>query len=372
MAAKHNTKNERIKHAYMAYLRDADGHSPSSIHAAAAAVAHFEETTKHKDFAQFHIEQAKRFKRVLAETRNINGRPLAKSTISARLRHLRNFFKWLAERPGYKSRISHPDCDYFNPPTNDERIASARRERPVPEIGQVLQVLRSMPFATPIERRDRALVAFTLLSGARDDAIASLNIGHVDLERRTVFQDARNVRTKNRKTFTSAFFPVGNEVEAIVVDWVAYMREVEHYGADDPLFPATLIGLDSDGQFAVVGLKREHWRDAGRIRAVFKRAFRAAGLPYSNPHLIRKTLERMIQKSRPTPEEEKAWSQNLGHEHLRTTINSYGTVPEHRQIEVMDGLRAKLAKSSAGDDGDPDPETVAKVLAYIDKIRRPS
>jgi hypothetical protein len=147
-----------------------------------------------------------------------------------------------------------------------------------------------------------------------------------------------------------------------VVDWVGYLREVEQYGADDPLFRATLVGLDADGQFAAFGLKREHRRDPGRIHAVFRRAFRTAALPYSNPHLLRRTLEHMIQNRRPTPEQEKAWSQNLGHEHLRTTINSYGQVPECRQIEVMDELRAKLA-SGGGDFGDPDPETVAKVLA---------
>ena len=32
---------------------------------------------------------------------------------------------------------------------------------------------------------------------------------HVDVTRRTVFQDAREVRTKRAETFTSDFFPVG-------------------------------------------------------------------------------------------------------------------------------------------------------------------
>jgi hypothetical protein len=56
-------------------------------------------------------------------------------------------------------------------------------------------------------------LAFTILSGARDDAIASMLERHVNLEERTVFQDAREVRTKNRKTFTSTFFPVGTDIE---------------------------------------------------------------------------------------------------------------------------------------------------------------
>jgi integrase len=76
-----------------------------------------------------------------------------------------------------------------------------------------------MPVGTDTEKRDRALIAFALLSGARDNAIASLALKHVDLPRRIVFQGARDVRTKNRKTFTTWFFPVGDDVEKIVVDW---------------------------------------------------------------------------------------------------------------------------------------------------------
>lgn len=46
-----------------------------------------------------------------------------------------------------------------------------------------------MPAKTDLERRDRALIAFALLSGARDNAIASLSLRHVDVARRRVYQD---------------------------------------------------------------------------------------------------------------------------------------------------------------------------------------
>ena len=77
-----------------------------------------------------------------------------------------------------------------------------------------------MPEDSVIERRNRALVAFTLLTGARDSAIASLKLKHVDLEAGSVFQDARDVNTKGSKTFTTYFFPVGDEIHKIVREWV--------------------------------------------------------------------------------------------------------------------------------------------------------
>ena len=73
-----------------------------------------------------------------------------------------------------------------------------------------------MPSDTEIERRNRALIAFTLLTGARDSAIASMKLKHVDLIANSVSQDAREVNTKFSKTFTTFFFPVGDEILSIV------------------------------------------------------------------------------------------------------------------------------------------------------------
>lgn len=39
-----------------------------------------------------------------------------------------------------------------------------------------------------------------------------------------------------------------------------------------------------------------------------------------------------------TPEQFKAWSQNVGHECVLTTLTSYGKVPAARQAELIRGL----------------------------------
>ena len=46
-------------------------------------------------------------------------------------------------------------------------------------------------------------------------------------------------------------------------------------------------------KFEVAGLARRHWSNAGPIRAVFRDAFRLAGLMYFNPHSFRKTLAQL-------------------------------------------------------------------------------
>ncbi|MCH8161646.1 MAG: hypothetical protein IIB88_07105 [Chloroflexi bacterium] len=59
--------------------------------------------------------------------------------------------------------------------------------------------------------------------------------------------------------------------------------------------------------------------------------------------VFRRTLARLGQVVCKTPEEMKAWSQNLGHEDVMTTFRSYGHVHSDRQRQVLAGLRAGKA-----------------------------
>lgn len=342
---KHHPKNERVKRQYLIWLQEAKRLSPHSIDQKAAAIALFEASTNYKDFAAFHIEQARNFKKRQAETiHDATGKPLAKATIKSRFDALKAFLLWLADQPGYRSKIKHSDAEYFNIAANDAAIATAKREKHAPELEQVHFVLDGMKTETPFEKRARAIIAFTLLTGARDDAIASMSLSHVNLKEREVFQDARDVRTKFRKTFPTWFFPVGGQAEAIFMDWVQYLQTDWQFGASDPLFPSTLLGLDANGKLGPVSFKREHWKNAGAIRKAFKDAFVAAGLPYFKPHSIRDTLTQLGQNICKSPEEYKAWSQNLGHDDVLVTFTSYGPVSSKRQAEIIRNLGASKNK----------------------------
>ena len=68
----------------------------------------------------------------------------------------------------------------------------------------------------------------------------------------------------------TTFFPVGGDIRDEVVNWVKYLRGEKLWGLNDPLFPATKIGLTSKHQFYAVGIDRKHWSSAGPIRKVFK------------------------------------------------------------------------------------------------------
>jgi integrase len=343
----HHAPNERIKRAYLTYLAEAKGFSEASLDGVVKALSRFETYTKFRDFKVFHIEQAKGFKAHLADQTSARTKDqLSKATLYATLSALRRFFIWLAGQPGYKSRISYSDAEYFNLSAKETRIAKAHREARVPTLEQIRHVIQSMPATTDIERRDRALVAFTILTGARDGAIASIKLKHLDIEQGRLDQDARQVNTKFSKSFTTWFFPVGDDIRRVVVEWVDYLRREKLWGLDDPLFPATKIVVGETRQFETSGLDRKHWSSAGPIRKIFKDAFARAGLAYFNPHSFRKTLALLGGRICKSPEEYKAWSQNLGHEHVLTTFSSYGDVAGHRQAEIIRALGAGEERAS--------------------------
>ena len=336
---KHNSANERIKRKYFAFLKEAKRHSEPTIDTAAKALNRFEVYSKYRDFKSFHFEQAIAFKRHLAEQKGqISGKQLSKSTLHATLCQLKRFFQWLSMQPGYKSRIQYTDAEYFNLSDKDTRIATARRPQKAPTLEQIKHVIAAMLSETEIEKRNRALVAFTLLTGARDSAIASMKLKHIDLATKCVHQDAREVDTKFSKSFITYFFPVGDEVHQVVAEWVSYLREKKLWGNDDPLFPSTRMEVGASQQFEVAGLDRKHWRTTSPIRTIFHNAFTAAGLPYFNPHSFRDTLVKFGEQICKTPEAFKAWSQNLGHEKVLTTFLSYGEVACQRQGEIIQDL----------------------------------
>ena len=110
-------------------------------------------------------------------------------------------------------------------------------------------MLDAMPAGSEIEQRDRALVAFAILSGARDRAIVFFKLKYIDIESELIEQDARQVRTKRAKTFTTWFFPVGEDIRNIFVDWMAYLREKKGFGPEEPLFPKSRT-ISSRGAFS--------------------------------------------------------------------------------------------------------------------------
>jgi len=285
---KYCPENERVKRDYSFFLQAAAGKQDATIDAALRAIERFETSTDRKPFSKFHVEQARSFRSSLVDQTGRDGAKLSAATITTALKHLRNFFLWLSQEPGFRSKLNANDANYFTPSEQDRRIAGARREGPIPTLDEVTHVLRVMPSTTVIEKRNRAVIAFAILTGARDGALASFRLKHINLSARTVFQDGREVNTKRRKTFVTHFSRSAGSPSTLLRTTFAILADELGCGPNYPLFPATRMAQSEDRNFAAVGLMRTPWRTTGPIRQIFRDAFATAGLPYVNPHSFRR------------------------------------------------------------------------------------
>jgi len=261
------------------------------------------------------------------------GQRLSRATVFSKLNALRAFFQWLSTQPGYRSHLTSADAEFFGLSDKEARIAQAITERPVPTIGPDPTVAAKHACRHRHRAAQPGRCGLHLLTGARDGAIASLKRKHVDVVDGKVVQDAREVRTKFSKTFTTWFFPVGEDIRQIVVDWVHYLDTLQLFGPTDPLFPATRIMQDQyhlfqDGRPLARALVQCHAH-----QGYLKDAFTSAGLPYANPHSFRKTVVTARRARMPEHRRSSRLESNLGHEQVSTTFTSYGQVGADRQAD---------------------------------------
>jgi len=350
----------RIKRDFLRYLKEARGKSEATLDSSRKALARFEDYTGARDFKTFRREQAIGFKERLGETNaQRTGETLSRSTQASTLVALKEFFTWLAWQPGFKSKIHVPDIDYFSPSNRDLATAKAPRLRDFPSLEQVRAAIAAMPSETVIDRRNRALIAFTILTGMRDRAMVSLSLRHIDVSKSPplVRQEPDRVDTKFAKSINTYFFPLGDDLRDIVLCWAEELQTDHLFGPNDPLFPKTRVMQGDDRSFRAAGIEAIRWSDASPVRAIFRQAFVDAGLPYFPPHSLRHTLGHLMQTVCRTPKQIRAWSQNLGHENVATTLTSYGTIDPHQQGDVI----GTISLNPVEQDGD----LIAKIRALV-------
>jgi integrase len=331
-------KNEKIKRKYWAWLRGPEGMSELSIRAVENAIGKYEDSTKYEDFALFSPKKAGMFKKYLAT--NISSRSGITLGLTSRyyiLRHVERFFAWLSSQPGYKSRISSNDAMYLKLSKNDRRQALSPKMPKYPSLEQV-KTLCSFPIDTEIDQRDRALIAFTALTGMRDKAIVTLSMRCYEQESKLVKQlPSMGVETKFRKDIYTTLLPIDTDLLKYFEKWYTYLQTEKKFGLDNPIFPTTEVGLIGPNHHAyeAKGISKLFWSSAEPMRGIFRRRSKQVGIPYFYPHTFRHFVTAETEKHLSTPEQMKALSQNLGHEHIATTYRSYGAIDPGRVNEVV-------------------------------------
>lgn len=109
------------------------------------------------------------------------------------------------------------------------------------------------------------------------------------------------------------------------------------FGPEDALFPRPERRL-ANGKFVFETVSRDIYANGSVVNEVFKAAFTQVQMHPYGAHSIRKTLVQEMNDRDMTLAEQKAWSQNLGHENFATTVSSYLPVSDQDQGRLIRGM----------------------------------
>jgi site-specific recombinase XerC len=128
----------------------------------------------------FSNKKADQFKKYLAaKINNKSGKLLGLKSQNHHLRQHREFYLWLSTQPGYKSRIGVNEAMYLQLSKKERQMATAPSEPKYPTLS-LIKNMCSFPITNEIDQRDRALIAFTAITGIRDKAVVTLRLGCYD------------------------------------------------------------------------------------------------------------------------------------------------------------------------------------------------
>lgn len=355
-----NAKNEKVKNKYFEFLTESQGYSQLTITAIKKSIYRYEEFTDFEDFSKFNKKRAIEIKKWLEEKKDLRtNKNISITTVYHYLRHIKEFFKWLVYQPGYKSKICITDIEFLRLDKQKARIAMASKREEFPTLKQVQKVIETIQINSPIDMRDRALIAFALLSGMRDSAIVSLPIGCFDESKLKIAQDPkRGVKTKFSKTIYSYLFKFDENILEYFLEWYKYLKSEKLFGNSDPIFPRNKVEI-AEGTRTYISndIEPAFWQSPNSMRTIFKERFKAAGIDYFSPHTFRHLAVSLATQKCKNAEEFKAVSQNFGHEDVGTTFQTYGTLGNNK---VGDLVTAMDFTSN-----DSDSELAAKIKALL-------
>ena len=297
---------------------------------------------KNKPYEKVVKEDAYGFKDELRRRRDVEGDDnLTGGTIGHILNRCSAFFVWLGRQPGVTFEPDLPG--YFRLSRKERAAADSAVKGTRLTFDQALCMFTGMPRSSPLELRNRAIVAMFITTGIRIGALISLRGKHVNMATRWINQDQREVDTKNSKRIRTYCLDLGSGLLDALREWSAW-RKNNGFGDDAPFFPP-----DKFIQENVIGLGYRSpleetpicWKSEDPVRSIIKNAAEAAGI---DPELIashdfRKVIHPFLAKrGNMNVIEEVALQLNFGHAPVETIRKHYSSIPESDRESVLDDL----------------------------------
>jgi integrase len=321
--------NDRILHEWIKY---AGRWSVKTVDAKLAAIRQFEEFCDGQAFAKLSKDDVTRFRDHLkSRVETHDDERLSVSTVRHSASHVKSFLEWLIEQPKF-GQLDRSLPKQLTLPKRFDAAPLSTAERPVPTIDEAERMINLMSEETIKGRRDRAMVAIAFLGALRADTVTSLLVKHLQIDNRIIVQDAARSRTKNGKSLRVKFFHLPSVFAEVLEEWMEELMELG-FRPHDALFPDekyltnTAVGAGSE---RIKAMASTH-----AISSTFKLASRLVEKQFS-PHSAKHCIGQLGLDLCKTPEQTKAWSQNMGHEGEDITQRYYQNIPESGVHEIIE------------------------------------
>lgn len=254
---------------------------------------------------------------------------LSSSSITKGLEACRHFFVYARDRWPLRYRKLTVFWIRMQLPPRGARLHSHLLDRKYYVLEDVLK-LAAVSAETLREERAKAGAAMLFLSAMRADALASLPISCVHLERREIHQlPEMGVRTKNRKAAITYLLEIPELLEVVF----AWQRRLSDLSPDCLWYSP----LTSDGMtLAPAAIARTGRGDL--LGHDLRRICDRAQVPYLSPHKFRHGHAVYALKAAHDLADLKAISQNMMHASVTITDEIYGRLVDDDVRQVITGL----------------------------------
>jgi site-specific recombinase XerC len=273
--------NQRWLYAYRVFLESNREFDPRTVDEHLRALARMSAFLGYKPFEIVSIADVRRFKDELRRRQALEGDlGLSWSTLGHTLDRCGAFFTWFQRRPGIEMDPDLPG--YFKLSRKERSAESSAAKGTSLTFDQALCMFAAMPNSTPIELRNRAVIAMFITTGIRVSALVTLRGKHANIHTRWINQDPREVNTKFGKHIRTYCLDLGSGLLDALREWARW-REMQMASARTPrsfcptaTCSRTRIGL---GYRSAQAETPQCWRSDAPIQRVIKDAAQAAGIP---------------------------------------------------------------------------------------------
>lgn len=323
-----NPANEEIKQDYRFYLkyqRDFKLNN-DSIKDKMSKIDKYDEFFNYADFIEFDANKGVEYYKHLLE--RFEDGQLEMSTVLSYLNTIKEFLNWYFDNHKVKSKKTLIASLVTLEPKDEHRRLAQRLEYVEYPTHEEFEQIISFPEETILDKRDKAILTFLYLSGARVSAVATATIKSFDEKRMIFFQDPlEGIKTKRSKHIISKLIKFDNKYYEIVRNWINFLKTEYGFKDCDPLFPVVKDVV-----------KKNFMNGEADYRKMIAKRCKDVLLPEYHPHAFRHAhIYKGLSYVR-NGLQLRALSQNVGHESMMTILEKYAKMKPEEYMRVLDDM----------------------------------